>query len=129
MNKSELRRFERLLTQLREQIVGEGDAAVEPNRVDGAEDLDEDAKALNEMNQIIASRQNKSRTASLARIDAALRRLRSEPEDFGLCLECEEPIADKRLTLMPFSEYCVSCQGKRDAPRGTARRRLTDFVE
>jgi DnaK suppressor protein len=127
MNAKERKRFESLLLQMRKKIVEEGDAEVEPNRVDASTNLDEDAQALNEMNQIIASRQNRSRVGSLGQIDAALRRLRDEPEDFGLCLDCEEPIKIRRLELMPYAEYCVECQSKHDAPRGGARRSLTDF--
>jgi len=48
-------------------------------------------------------------------------------ELFGLCVECEEPIAAKRLELMPYVELCVECQAARDGKRGLARRSLTDF--
>lgn len=128
MQAKERARFEELLSVMRREILAEGDESIEPNRQDESTKLDEDAQALNEMNQIIASRRNRARVGSLKQIDAALRRLRQEPEDFGLCLECEEPITKRRLELMPYTEYCVACQGKRDAPRGGARRKLTDYT-
>ena len=30
--------------------------------------------------------------------------------DFGICIECEEPIPQKRLVLMPESLLCVRCK-------------------
>ena len=41
-------------------------------------------------------------------IRMALRRL--EAGDYGLCLDCEEPIAPKRLQVVPWAERCVICQ-------------------
>ncbi len=36
-----------------------------------------------------------------------------EDEGYGLCVDCEEPIAFERLLLMPESRYCVSCAKER----------------
>jgi DnaK suppressor protein len=80
------------------------------------------------MSQAIASSRNKNRTGVLGRVTAALARLEEDPESFGLCLDCEEPIAGKRLELMPYVELCVECQHAQDGPRQTGgRRHLTDF--
>lgn len=35
-----------------------------------------------------------------------------ENGDYGFCEECEEPINEKRLQLMPFALFCVRCQSK-----------------
>jgi DnaK suppressor protein len=32
--------------------------------------------------------------------------------DYGFCEECEEPINEKRLQLMPFARFCVRCQAE-----------------
>src|SRR5215467_12592931 len=29
---------------------------------------------------------------------------------YGICLECEEPISQKRLDAVPWARYCVTCQ-------------------
>jgi DnaK suppressor protein len=118
---------ERLLS-LRAEIIGQGDVAIEPARNDpGQVGGDEDEQALNEMNQVIASRRNRVRTGDLGRIQAALRRLEENPSEFGLCSECGEPIG-KRLELLPFVELCVECQQERDGnPKGPGRRHLRDF--
>jgi DnaK suppressor protein len=126
-SKSHANHRERLLA-MRAEILSQGDVSIEPSRSDPA-DLggDEDQQALGEMNQVIASRRNRVRTGDLGRIQAALKRLDENPDDFGLCSECGDPIG-KRLDLMPFVELCVDCQQARDgSPKGPNRRHLRDF--
>src|SRR5690349_4636587 len=45
---------------------------------------------------------------SLLQISAALNRI--ETGEFGICLDCDEPISDKRLTAVPWAAYCLRCQ-------------------
>lgn len=42
-------------------------------------------------------------------IDSALRKLYREPERFGICENCGEPIPDERLDLVPWTRYCLKC--------------------
>jgi DnaK suppressor protein len=52
---------------------------------------------------------NLDRTSTLFKnIRAALDRI--EDEMYGVCLRCEEPIAEKRLQAIPWASYCVRCQ-------------------
>jgi DnaK suppressor protein len=52
---------------------------------------------------------NLDRTSTLLKsIRAALDRI--EDEIYGVCLRCEEPIAEKRLKAVPWASYCVGCQ-------------------
>lgn len=124
-----LKNLEALLLRQREEILSAGDVSFEPNRVDDAQvGHDEDGQPLNEMLQAISSSRNRARTGSLAQIDAALRRLRDTPDEFGLCQSCEEPIEERRLSLMPHAELCVECQSKKDGRRHpSTRRHLTDY--
>lgn len=102
--------------------------AIEPVRKDDARvGGDEDEQPLVEMSQVIASKRNRARTEVLAKINKALARLEKEPELFGLCRECEEPIG-KRLDAVPYVELCVECQQSSDgAHRPGRRRHLLDF--
>jgi DnaK suppressor protein len=43
-------------------------------------------------------------------VNAALDRLSAG--DYGICQRCEEPIAPRRLEVIPWAKYCVSCQEK-----------------
>src|SRR5512140_2794073 len=127
MSKALAQHREKLLA-MRAEILSQGDVAIEPSRTDAtAVGGDQDEQALNEMNQVIASRRNRLRTGDLGRIQAALKRLDDHPEEFGLCSECGEPIG-RRLELLPFVELCVECQQARDGtPKGGPRRHLRDF--
>ena len=49
----------------------------------------------------------------LGKLRAALKRLDQNGEDFGICRECEEPIPEGRIMLLPESIYCVRCAGRR----------------
>lgn len=44
----------------------------------------------------------------LKRIDGALADI--DAGCYGVCVECEEPIAAKRLKALPFATRCVECQ-------------------
>jgi DnaK suppressor protein len=41
-------------------------------------------------------------------IDAALERV--EAGEYGICLRCGEEIDPKRMSVRPFSRYCVECK-------------------
>lgn len=72
---------------------------------------------------------DQSRTGRLSRMDAmqlqamaqageqraALRRC--ETGEYGLCVECEEPIAVKRLEADPATPLCVRCAQARERGR------------
>ena len=47
----------------------------------------------------------------LARVAAALRRI--DAGDYGICVACKQPIALRRLELMPETPLCVACQQSR----------------
>lgn len=119
----------RTLERLRAEVEKVGPARIEPNRQDPATTgvSDEDAQALSEMLQVLASKRNEGQAALVRKIDHALTKLVDAPEDFGLCEECEEEIAPKRLALVPYATLCVDCQAKRDPKLGGTRRKLTEF--
>jgi DnaK suppressor protein len=56
----------------------------------------------------------------LDRESTVVRRLRSAIDRidngaYGICLECEDEIAPKRLKAIPWAELCISCQERADA--------------
>jgi DnaK suppressor protein len=58
----------------------------------------------------------------LREINDALHRM--DTEQYGICLECDEPISAKRLDAVPWAKYCVTCQESI-----AARIASGDFVE
>ena len=128
MKTSELSQWKKRLLDLRAEILAEGDITIDPVRKDDARvGSDEDEQPLVEMSQVIASKRNRARTDVLLRVNRALARIDNEPEMFGLCRECEEPIG-KRLEAMPYVELCIECQQSSDGSHKPGRRRhLLDF--
>jgi DnaK suppressor protein len=43
---------------------------------------------------------------------AALQRV--EESEYGQCIECEEPISERRLRALPWAARCIACQERRD---------------
>jgi DnaK suppressor protein len=129
MNAKELAQHRRALQRLRAELVSTGPARIEPNRTDPATAgvADEDAQALSEMMQVLASQRNRGQAELVGRIDRALARLAAEPDDFGLCQDCEEPIPARRLALMPYATRCAACQARVEPKPGAPRKSLTDY--
>ncbi len=126
---AERTRWTRTLERLRAEITATGPVKIEPNRQDPASAgvADEDAQALSEMLQVLASQRNRGQAELVARVDRALQKLASAPEDFGLCEDCEEEIDARRLAVMPYATRCPACQAKAEPRLGRGRRSTTDF--
>jgi DnaK suppressor protein len=105
------------------ELLAQGDAVIEPNREDPVAKPDEDAQPLNEMHQVLASRHNRLRAEELSGIADALRRMAERPDEFGVCIDCEEDIPTRRLELMPWVTRCVTCQQKLAGAHRSGRRR------
>jgi len=62
----------------------------------------------------------------LREISDALRRI--DQDNYGVCMECEEPISAKRLEAVPWARYCVTCQ-ERIAARIADGELVDDYQE
>jgi DnaK suppressor protein len=121
--------IQKLLEALIAELSGKGVTKIAPNRT-SEEDVggDEDEQPLNEMLQAIASNRNRNTEVQLLKAQKALARLKSAPDEFGECEECNEEIGMARLKAMPYADLCVACQGKRDSHKGPAtRKKITDY--
>jgi DnaK suppressor protein len=47
-------------------------------------------------------------TTQLRQVESAIHRL--EKGEYGICAECGDEIASKRLNAVPWTKYCISCQ-------------------
>lgn len=129
MDAAGLAKIRAALQRQRDELVAAGDVAFEPE-TDGevVHKPDEDAAPLAEMTQVIASNRNRERAERLAQIDAAFARMREDPDDFGICEGCDDPILLRRLELMPWVKKCAACQAEAESdgmPAG--RRHITDY--
>ncbi|NBB94065.1 MAG: TraR/DksA family transcriptional regulator [Gammaproteobacteria bacterium] len=65
--------------------------------------------------QAMAKDAERRRVQTLRRLKAALARL--ERGEFGDCIECGEPIADRRLRSDPGTTLCVQCASAIESSR------------
>ena len=130
MNAKQREDFLQRLLALHAELTGKAPLRIEPNRTDDAKvGGDEDEQPLNEMMQAIASSRNRNLDGVLKRVVKALGKLREDPDGYGECEECGDELPMGRLRAMPYAEFCVACQGKRDAPKGgPTRKKLTDYT-
>lgn len=120
--------FKAVLLALKAELEDTGPHKAAPNRTDAGGRRDEDHQPLNEMMQSIASSRNRNRAGVLKKVDEALERIDDDPEYFGLCVDCEEPIKPRRIELMPYVAMCVRCQSEAEGPIKQGRRRhITDY--
>ena len=68
-------------------------------------DSKERAKEL-EDNEVVDALGNEARH-ELRKISSALQRL--ESGDYGLCIECGQPIKEGRLKVHPYADECIEC--------------------
>jgi len=80
------------------------------------ENLAEDDQAQISHDEFVSSRMNGLDYRQLRLVEEALDRL--EAGDYGVCLSCDEPIAEKRLRALPWARYCVTCQEMVGMERG-----------
>ena len=68
----------------------------------------EDDQAQISHDEFVSLRMNGLDYKQLRLVDEALDRL--DAGDYGICLACDEPIAQKRLRALPWARYCVACE-------------------
>jgi DnaK suppressor protein len=60
------------------------------------------------------------RESTLARrLRAAIDRVKDG--SYGICLQCEEEIAPKRMKAIPWAELCIDCQERTDKLAGLSK--------
>lgn len=109
MSPEELEKFRDLLLKWREDLQSTSD---ERDQSSGTVHLDQQSvgrlsrmdalqgQALAKAGKVRADRQLKMIEAALMRIDN---------DDYGNCVECDEPINPKRLEIDPTTVYCIAC--------------------
>lgn len=115
MNQRDRDAFARQLVELRDeiaQLATTGDAAA------AIVTLDQTAVGrLSRMDamqaQAMSLNARQRRESTLKAIERALLRLRDD--EFGDCMDCDEPIAHARLQFDPTATLCISCATGREA--------------
>ncbi len=113
MNKRDLQRFQKLLLEQREQILGNtkrtlsGDIHVDPDDFPDEMDI-----ASSEVTLQFAGRLREREQGLLSKIDAALAKI--ERGEYGDCTMCGEAIGVARLKARPVAELCIECKSEQE---------------
>lgn len=116
MNKTFLQKMKNLLLAEKQELLkrsADQEAAVD---TEGDETDEIQGNMLIEMNNQLNSRNQ----LKLNQIDSALKRI--EDKTYGLCQDCEEPIAEKRLLMNPYFQTCISCAEERESEERQRKR-------
>jgi len=105
MKQTDVSQFRKLLTAKRDELLSMSDRREDLWIVQSNEQI--------ETVQLAGQREFAARTLereakTLTQIEAALKRIADG--EFGICLDCEEEIAPKRLAAVPTARYCLHCQ-------------------
>ena len=109
MEKADLQRFRQILEEKRKTVVARAQATIaEDMTLDSNELPDEMDLASSEYIQSFTFRLRGRERYFLQKIERALKKM--EEGEFGICEECEEPIAIKRLEARPETNLCIRCK-------------------
>lgn len=104
MNKIKVKKFKTYFIERREALL-QAQAQLSQIEIDaGGDEVDQiQGNILKSTLERLSLRDQ----TSLVRINQALKKI--EEGTFGLCEECEEEIAEKRLQAIPEALLCISC--------------------
>jgi len=112
--------LKRMLEERRHELLTSVQGKIRDVRAEGNKErdvLDQGESSEVDIQEDIEFALIQMKSETLAKIDAALRRL--EEGTYGDCFECGEEIAEARLRALPFAVRCKDCEEARE----TAERR------
>jgi DnaK suppressor protein len=111
MDKKRLEYYKKKLTTRREELMKTIARTEEEGRqADDDPTVDLADKAANSYTkEFLFGMTNTDRTI-LNMIDEALKRIKAN--EYGMCMNCQEEMQQKRLEAVPWAKNCISCQEK-----------------
>lgn len=107
INKKFLKKMKEVLLLQKKELLAKSAEPVDID-TDGDETDEVQANVILEL----ANQLNTRNIAKLAQVNDALHRI--EDSSYGLCLDCEENIPEKRLINNPYFLICVACAEERE---------------
>jgi DnaK suppressor protein len=112
MNNSDLLRYKNLLLSKRQEL-STGKSLVDSISTAGELRGDPVDMAASETDAAMQIRLQQTDGKLLRAIDDALARIRHE--EFGICVECRQPISKARLEAVPWTRWCRDCKERLDS--------------
>lgn len=113
VSKRDLKRFKTTLEKQREEVLGNAKRTRKEESSFDTDDLpDEFDQANSEYAQSLVFRLRDREKWLMAKIDKALKKI--EDGEFGVCEDCGEDIAVKRLEARPVTTLCIRCKEEQE---------------
>lgn len=109
MSKKEMEKFRRLLEDKKASLssdLAKTRSAEEETGDEATQDIAD--KAVSSYTREFLYSLTDGERSTLLQIDDAIGRI--DDASYGLCINCGQPMAEKRLTAVPWAPYCVDCQ-------------------
>jgi DnaK suppressor protein len=109
VSKKELERYRRLLDEKKSSLsqeIAKTRSAEEETTEESTQDIAD--KAVSSYTREFLYSLTDGERGTLLQIDEALERI--DEGSYGFCTNCGQPMAEKRLTAVPWAPYCVDCQ-------------------
>jgi len=113
MDKKKTEYFRQVLLAKRRDLAGEVDnlrheglAPVEDGPMDSGDD------AANTYAKTVSLGISETEREMIRQIDEALDRI--EAGEYGICVDCNEKIAEARLKAVPYADLCINCKSDRE---------------
>jgi len=109
MDKRKAKTYQDKLRERRVALVGQVQAAEAYSRERDAEATQDPADmAANAYTKELLMSMSTNDRQLLDSIDQALKRI--QQGEYGKCVNCDEPILEKRLEAVPWARHCIRCQ-------------------
>ncbi len=109
MNKKDLEKYRRLLEDKKSTLsaeIAKTRSAEEETSEESTQDIAD--KAVTSYTREFLYSLTDGERSTLLQIDDALGRI--DEGTFGFCLNCAQPMTEKRLNAVPWAPYCLDCQ-------------------
>ncbi len=103
--------YKKQLLELRADLTSRMDAIrKDTHHVEEPVEKDFAEQVVQRENDDVLNALNDDAQKTVTLINNALHRI--ESGEFGYCLDCGDAIAEDRLNIVPFAQYCVKCADK-----------------
>ena len=109
MSKKDMEKYRRLLEEKKTSLssdLAKTRSAEEETTEESTQDIAD--KAVSSYTRELLYSLTDGERSTLLQIDDAINRI--DDVTYGMCINCGQTIAEKRLTAVPWTPYCVDCQ-------------------
>ncbi|MBX3703907.1 MAG: TraR/DksA family transcriptional regulator [Steroidobacteraceae bacterium] len=100
---------QKLLAHKQELLARAAKVRADITRSSGPLDKDFAEQVVQMENDAVLAGIGEATAAELAQINRAL--LQLDQGTYGICSQCGQPIGDRRLEVLPYSDRCIACAG------------------